>query len=123
MSNPSYIKPKDFLDFAEKILNDYSCEPAYRTVINRSYLSAVLEAAKLLEPVLGEFSSTHEFYREVEDALGMRNANRCKDKLGTLRKWRSDADYDINKQTTKMIAKFALHAADDIFRLLPREIL
>lgn len=123
MTTPNSIEPIEFLDFADELINSYSSEAAYRTIVNRSYLSAVLEASIKLKPSHGEFPDNHEFYKEVEDALGHRNAEKCKDKLGTLRKWRSNSDYKLDKSINKVKANLAFITAKKIFDQLEEELL
>jgi hypothetical protein len=117
--------PEDFLIFAEKLLisNDFQdSEASYRAIINRCYLSAVLKAAQMLEPVVGEFDKTIEFYRQVENGLSNRDAPISKNRLGTLRGWRNSADYRIAKQVSQEMAQYAVDTARDVLEIMKTEI-
>lgn len=122
MSKSIIFEPKEFLKIAEDIHDTLSSEAAYRTVINRSFLSVVLEASILLEPLVGELPTDHTFYQKVEEALSKRNAIKSKDKVSTLRSLRIDADYRVNEPITKNKADWALSIAKYLFDHMKDEI-
>lgn len=123
----SRFDPEHFLAVAE-LLFDFNeseiSEASYRTIINRSYLSVLMKASVLLEDK-GEspFPRTSDFYKSVEDALANRTALRSKDKLGTLRTNRGDADYDLDKPVNKDEADFAISTAKYTLALLESDTL
>lgn len=123
--NSSGFDPKNFLTLAESLIEineSEISEASYRTTINRSYLAVALKATLLLEPLVGSFPRSKEFYKLIEDALVKRNALKSKNKLGALRKQRSDADYDLDKCVKKVSAEFAISTAKDTLILLESEI-
>ena len=117
--------PEDFLTLAEVMMNWEKFkkkEPIYRTIINRCYLASVLQAERILMPMVGPFPKTHEYYREVEDKLAFRGAPQSRDKLGTLRKMRLDADYDLSIPIPEKKAELAISTAKEVFQHLRDEI-
>ncbi len=119
------VVPQDFLLIADDLLNlDQEGQPEalLRTVVNRSYLASVLEAARILRPLVGEFPEDHEFYTAVETALVLRLAPKSKDKLVDLRRRRKIADYDLHAQVTQKTAREALYLAHYVFGQLGQEV-
>lgn len=117
--------PREILDFAECLLdanlNEHD-QAQFRAVINRSYLAAVLEAEKILTPLIGAFPKDHEFYTEVENGLVQRNAPMSKDKLIDLRLRRKTADYDLESAIRHFDAEESLNVAGYLLDLMAREI-
>ncbi len=119
------VIPQDFLLIADELLNlDQEGQPEalLRTVVNRSYLASVLEAARILTPLVGEFPEDHEFYTAVEAALALRLAPKSKDKLVDLRRRRKIADYELHARVTREMARNALNLAHYVFGLLGQEV-
>lgn len=121
----SGFDPENFLTLAESLIEineSKILEASYRTTINRSYLAVALKAASRLEPIVGAPPRSLEFYKFIEDALASRTALKSKDKLGTLRKWRNNADYDLDKCVKRSSAEFAISTAKHVLTLLESEI-
>ena len=75
-----------------------------------------------LEPLGFEFSRSAEFYEEIENALHTRGAFNAKDMIGSLRRWRSNADYDLDQTATKNKAEFAITTAKQALQKMEEEI-
>ncbi len=117
--------PQAFLTFARYLFArepDEHEEAQLRTVVNRSYLACVSEAAKILEPLVGRLPRDYHFYGEVERGLVNRSAPRSKDKLFDLRRRRKEADYSLDSAFTRHYTEESLSVAEYLFSLLAEEV-
>ncbi len=93
------ILPRVFAVLAGQLLEDERfgmAEAGQRTVVNRSYLAALMDAALRLEPEqAAPFPENHRFYGAVAEALGNALGSGSRDKLETLRAYRKNADYEL----------------------------
>jgi hypothetical protein len=102
----------DYFNLCGSLLELGKGQSANRTVINRSYLAAVMIAASILKPHVTKFPRDHGFYDDVEKAilLATHDSNLMGD-LKTLRKDRVDADYAPDIRITESRARECLFEA------------
>jgi len=82
-----------------------------RTVVNRSYLGALMATAAFLENVKGRnYPRDRGFYGAVEGDL-VDELPGFNDRLATLRRYRADADYDLGTDIPRAKAEHALRVA------------
>ena len=99
----------DYFALCDSLIELDKGESGYRTVINRSFLAAVMIGASILEPHVTKFPKGHEFYDKVEEAiLTTTHDSTLMGDLKSLRKDRVDADYEPDKRITKTKAKECL---------------
>jgi hypothetical protein len=80
-------------------------------VINRAYLGALMVTAARLERIKGRsYPRDKGFYGAVESDLQSQLPG-FKDKLGTLRRYRADADYDLETFIPRNKSEHALRVA------------
>jgi len=67
---------------------------------------------------MSSYSTDARFYTEVEDDIGTNLGSGARDKLGTLRSYRRDADYEISTDLPAWKPQQAIALAQEIVRVL-----
>jgi hypothetical protein len=94
------LDPRDFIGLAQDLLDgivgDGAPQSTHRTVVNRAYLGALLFSAQVLTGAKGAvYPRDHTYYEKVESDLYDVVGGRLKDRLTSLREWRTMADYEM----------------------------
>ena len=116
------MRPLAFLELAEELATGdegQKRESVLRTVVNRAYLGALLEAARYMEPVREKaYPQNRYFYTNVEDDLGRHIGPGAKDKLTTLREYRAEADYEITIPLRELLPERSVRLSREIAKVV-----
>ncbi|CAG1005969.1 hypothetical protein METP3_03765 [Methanosarcinales archaeon] len=107
--------PKHFLDLATILISDtkYCNEARCRTSISRAYYAAHLISRKKLELKGYSFSTDDKVHWKVIEGMIKENFV-IGDMLKKLRKYRNDADYDLNKEITNYMTIYSKTLAEAV---------
>ncbi len=119
LNGPSGLfKPELFYELAQKLLEDsnYETNSRIRTAVSRAYYAAFLTARSRLE-VLNFNLHRQQVHKEVHEAIKSKDPKLAQ-KLSTLRRYRNEADYDLNLTLTIHAAKSYLEICRIILKPL-----
>jgi uncharacterized protein (UPF0332 family) len=111
--------PYSFLGIARDISADdqYCYETGYRTCINRAYYAAHLISKQCLESKGCKFTKEKSVHQQVIDKLASKNPH-AKNLLYSLRKQRTNADYNMRITIYDSDASESIETADEIVKEL-----
>ena len=94
------MDPQDFIQIAQDLLEgieeDDPSQCSLRTVVNRAYLGALLFSADALSGFrAAPYPRDTTFYELVENDLYDIVGGRLRERLNSLRSWRTVADYEL----------------------------
>ncbi len=103
------MDPRDFLDVAEILLENYGTPATCRTVIGRSYYAAFNVAVSLLEELNIPLERQKDSHVEVLDLIAIPSKDphlktAC-DSIASLKKIRKLADYNMNDSGPDSVQK------------------
>jgi len=122
------LDPRDFIDLARELLDgiedDDAPQSSIRTVVNRAYLGALLFSAEALMRATGVvFPRDHTYYELVESDLFDIGGGRLKDRLASLREWRTMADYELDQDINPRMSLDSIALANQLVTEIEAKLL
>ena len=119
MSEPLGFNPERFFELAERLVGDkeYEQTARFRTAIGRSYYATFLAVRKRLEEMGYSFRSPQNIHQDVISAANEKNTL-IGNKLETLRRYRVEADYQLNSQLTSEIARNCVRLSQSVLHTI-----
>jgi hypothetical protein len=116
------MDPGEFIMVARQLIKEDAlghAEANMRTVVNRAYLAALLVTAFYLQSVQAiSFPNSYKYYSTVEDELAKQIGEKGSDLLKKLRRWRSEADYEMLSTIDEVTANEPIHVATELISLV-----
>jgi hypothetical protein len=121
------VDPREFIGLAHGLIDGTgegdAPQSTLRTVVNRSYLGALLFSAQVLATYRGAaYARDGTYYHRVEEDL-MDIDPGLRERLRSLRRWRVDADYDLTRDLPWRMSTTALEQADRLVREVRQKVL
>ncbi|MFV1951850.1 MAG: hypothetical protein ACC630_07860 [Nitrospinota bacterium] len=113
------FNPVSFLKLAEDLIKGSTDEAKIRSSISRTYYGTFHLCKNWLESLPGKrytFQYDASDHIQVQKLLKKEKGRNTKDKFSKARRNRNYADYDLNKEIDKVLAKDQLSLTDEILK-------
>jgi len=119
------MDPGEFIVVTRQLLKEDEvghAEANMRTVVNRAYLAALLVTAFYLQSAQAiSFPNSYKYYSMVEDELANQIGEKGSDFLKKLRRWRSEADYEMLSTIDEVTANESIQVAYELISIVKKK--
>jgi hypothetical protein len=119
------MDPGEFIVVAQQLIKEDAvghAEANMRTVVNRAYLAALLVTAFYLQSAQAiSFPNSYKYYSMVEDELVKQIGEKGSDLLKKLRRWRSEADYEMLSTIDEVTANESIQVATELISIIKKK--